>query len=65
MSNAFFVADSETPPVLDGVPIPEDAYNTRKEVVLDLSMTNVKQFQGILSKYNQIDFSKPEIVISK
>ena len=50
ISNNFYVSDSEDAPVIDGVTIPVDAYTTRKEIEVDLSMTNLQQFQGILGK---------------
>ena len=58
-SRCFHTADSDSPPVIDGVTIPESGYNTRKEVEIDLAMTNVKQFKGILGKFcMESDFSK-------
>ena len=50
-SNCFWVAGDESSPVLDGVTIPEDAYNTRKEIEIDFGMANMRQFKGILGKF--------------
>ena len=47
----FFVANSDDPPVVDGVEIPREFYDVRQEVEINFSHCTVRQLQGILCKY--------------
>ena len=51
ISNSFLVSDTNGPPVVDGVPIPNDfPYVVRKELEIDFSMMTLEQFQGVIGK---------------
>ena len=49
-THCFHVADSDAQPVIDGVPIPREAYDIKRELEINFSFCDLDQLKGILCK---------------